>query len=690
MKNRVTRLSPLAFALAPLLAAAQTAPHVDPHEHARPPVSVGKVTVKASPTKKSLEELTQPVAVLTGESLDQVKAVSLGETVSKLTGVQSTSFGPAVGRPIIRGMDGARVAVTSNGMGTGDVSTLSNDHAVTVEPFLADQIEVLKGPATLMYGSGAIGGAVNVIDGRVPDTITTDHITGRTELRYGTANSAKTGMFRLDGAGMGGKLIIHADAVHRESGDLKIPGYADIHGAEEDDAIFGQIPNTFVRTDSAALGASWFGSHGFLGGGVSMFSTRYGIPAGAHVHEHDHDHDGHNDHAHEEHSDNVRIVMNQRRGEIKGALENVGPFVAIRPHVVRNNYTHTEFEGDAVGTVFENVSTTMRTDFILRKFGGWDNAFGVQAGRETQSAIGDEAFIPSTRSRDSSAYWYGGKRISPVQLDAGARVGRVSISPDSHDDRRFTTKSGAVSAKWFVTPSFNINGGLDHAERAPSVEELFANGPHIATQTYEMGDETLSVEKANRGELGLGWKSRGLSANVSVYQARFDNFSYLKDMGFEEDHLPVRQWVQAPARFTGVDAEVKWNFANNDSGVWDARVFGDTVRAKLTNGVNLPRIAPSRVGAELSWRRDDWRASLSSIQVSKAKNLAPGETPTKGYNRVDAHVAWHHDFTPTHGFEIFLDGTNLLNKDIRLNTSFLKDSAPQAGRRFEFGIRTFF
>src|SRR5690554_5959405 len=313
------------------------------------PTDLDAVIVRASPLAKSAEDLTQPVEVLAGERLDEAKASSLGETVNRLPGIQSSYHGPGVGRPIIRGMDGARVQVLSDGLSSGDVSTVSVDHAVTIEPFLANQIEVLKGPATLLYGSGAIGGAVNVIDGRIPEEATFQPLEGRAELRAGSVADERTGMLRLDGTSASGRMVFHFDALHRETGDYRIPGHAELE-PEGDDPAYGRLPHSFLRTDSAAVGASWVGDRGFLGAGYSLFNSRYGVPGHAHPeHDHDHDHGHDDDDGHGDQDDHgVHIVMDQRRSEVRGGLDALGRFQGLRVKLARNEYTHTEYEDGAI------------------------------------------------------------------------------------------------------------------------------------------------------------------------------------------------------------------------------------------------------------------------------------------------------------------------------------------------------
>ncbi|GAB3743999.1 TonB-dependent receptor [Lysobacter olei] len=717
---RAPRRLPLALALALVLPAVHAAePPQAQTEHEHDAVDLDAVIVKATPLAGTAEELTRPVEVLTGEELDEAKANSLGETVNKLPGVQSSYFGPGVGRPIIRGFDGARVQVVSDGLGSGDVSTVSVDHAVSIEPFLADQIEVLKGPATLLYGSGAIGGAVNVIDGRVPEAVTDQPLQGRAELRAGSVNDEKTGMVRLDGTSASGNLVFHFDALHRETGEVEIPGQAESawllaeHGEEADPANEGRLPNSFVRNDSAALGVSWVGSRGFVGMGYSLFNSRYGIPGGGHAHADEGDGEG------DAHGDGVHIDMDQRRTELRAGLNDLGMFQSLRAKVARTEYTHTEYEGDAVGTVFDNDSTEARIELVHQPLAGWNGAFGVQWGQRDFVAVGDEAFVPGSSSSDAGLFWIGQRDVGPVKLELGARHDRSKVDVDESvaigPSRDFDTTSLSAGLKWEPIDPVHIMFGLDRAQRAPSAEELYSNGLHVATNSLELGTPTLDVETANRAELGIHWHHGPFKASASIYHVRFDDYLYLADTGLVEHEVPIRLWTQGDARFNGAEAEASWAFADNASGQWDLRVFGDLVRGELAGsgtrevaftleheGVsedyiaelpqdgNLPRIAPSRLGAELRWELGQWRASLGAVRYAEQDRVAAYERPTDGYTLVDAHVAWHLDTAGGNGLEVFVDGSNLLDEEARPHTSFLKELSPLPGRGFVVGVRAFF
>lgn len=732
--------TPLATAMAvalliaaPTFAAETGGPSPQSHDPDHEPVDLSAVQVRGAVLPGTAEDLARPVEVLTGERLDAAKASSLGETVNKLPGVQSSYFGPGVGRPIVRGFDGARVQVLSDGLGSGDVSTVSADHAVSIEPFLADQIEVLKGPSTLLYGSGAIGGAVNVIDGRVPETITVEPLQGRAELRGGSVNDEKTGMLRLDGTSASGNLVFHFDALHRETGNYDIPGYAEsarqlaAEGEVPDPATAGTLANSALRTDSGAFGLSWVGSRGFVGAGYSLFNTRYGVPGHSHG-----DGDGHDsDHDHGEDGDDaVHILMDQHRSELRAGLDELGVFETLRVKFADTRYTHTEFEGEAVGTVFDNSSQEARVELVHQPWAGWRGAFGVQWASRDFNAVGDEAFVPATEGNDTGLFWIGERRSGDFKFELGARHDRNTIdsapqmlAPQRQNSRKFEAKSASAAVQWEVSEHFHASLGIDRAQRIPTAEELFSNGLHVATGTLEVGDETLGVETANRIELGLRWHGDRLDMGLAAYTIRYADFIYqatpksLADPGsaLMDGGVPVQLWNQADARFQGMEADASIELADNDTGIWDLRLFGDLVHGKLEHGGDrdvdvevfhgehvhehaarisqqghLPRLAPARLGSELSWSRGPWRASVGAVRYMKQDRVAINETTTPGYTLVDAHLAWHRDTPAGNAWEVFIDGSNLLDQEARPHTSFLKDLAPLPGRGVAFGVRAFF
>ncbi|NOT89104.1 MAG: TonB-dependent receptor [Lysobacter sp.] len=633
-----------------------------------PAEELDTIVVTANPLRLTAEALSQPVDVLAGEQLDQAKSATLGETLDKLPGVQTSNFGAGVGRPIIRGLDGPRVGVLSGGLSSQDVSTISQDHATAVEPFLADQIEVLKGPATLLYGSGAIGGVVNVVDGRIAERRLDETFGGRAELRYDSVDNGRTAMARVDASGADGALVLHADGVYRDQDDYDIPD--------------GKQRNSFVETRTGALGASYIGADGFIGVSASRYDNRYGNPG--------------------EPGDpsagegGVSLDMLQNRFELKtGINRDFWIFDGLRGSFASTNYEHTEFEGAAVGTVFTNDANEGRLELTHKPIANWTGAIGFQTGDRVFEAVGEEAFVPRTKTRSRGLFWMEHGQWDALQVDLGVRADRVSSDAAGLRRRSFTPMSLSAGALWRFNDAWRVTLNLDRAERAPAEEELFADGPHAATASYEIGEPGLREERANQAEVGLHYHGARFEAKAALYATRFDGFIYLADTGTftppepGADPLPIRQWSQADAKFQGMEAEFIAHLLDNERGKLDLRAFGDHVRGELDSGENLPRVVPSRFGVDLNWNADRWRVALGATRVMRQNNVAPDETATDGHTLIDAHFAWHWDVND-YGGEVFVDGSNLGDVDARVHTSFLKDNVVLPGRNFGLGVRLFF
>jgi len=654
-----------ALALGILAALVQPALAADGHPHkAREEArTLDEVTVTATPLKTALDELARPAEVLTGIALDERREATLGETVASLPGVQSSWFGPGVGRPIIRGLDGARVQVLANGLGALDASTVSADHAVSIEPFLADGIEVLKGPANLFFGNGAIGGAVNVVDRRLPTERAERFISGRAELRAGSANNESAGLFRLDGGS--GPFAWHLDGLLRETDDIETPE--------------GTLESSATSTRAAAGGLSFLGERFFWGASLSSFETDYGVPG--HGHEGGHGHD---------HEEAVLIKLDQTRSDFRLGMNDLGPFQQLSLRGAFNDYRHTEIEENEIATRFLNDALELRLEAVQKEFAGWNGAFGLQYGERDFVADGDEAYVPSTLTRDRGLFLLQERSFGDFKLELGARHDRIDVKmTDGLAARDFRTNSGSLGLRWAPVEAWHFTLNLDRAERAPSAEELYAEGAHLATSTYEIGDPWLDEETASRAELGAHWHTERLRARAAVYQTRFKDFIYLADTGLEIDELPVRLWVQDDARFTGWELEATATLAEGANGTWTLRGFADGVRGRLEDGGNLPRVAPGRFGAELGWALDAWRAGLGAVHYREQDRVAAGEDPTDGFTLVNAQLSYHWD-TRTFGWEAYLKGSNLTDREARLHTSFLKDVAPLMGRNLTAGLRVFF
>lgn len=676
---------PLTIAIASLLTAPWTAPHAQVDSGQTPEDSVAKeidrVVVTASPLGNSVDDLAKPVSVLSGDELNLAKSNTLGETVAGEAGVQSTFFGVGVGRPIIRGQEGSRVQVLANSMLTGDVSTVSADHAVTLEPFLADQIETLRGPAVLLYGSGAIAGAVNVVDGRVPTEPYDDPLGGRAELRYNTNNDGYTGMGRLDGTFANEAFSWHVDFVTRDLKDYDIPGYAFsqqlideqiAQGASIDDFAKDTQPNSNLTTDSIAVGATWFGEKSWLGASYNDFQTNYGIPPGAEP-------------------DFVRIDLSQNRFDMQGGINDIGIFKSLAVRLADTDYQHTELEGTETGTQFFSDTFEMRLEAVQNQWRGWDGAFGIQYVDNDFEAVGEEAFVPPTATIDWGFFVLQERAFGPFKLELGARYDGVSVTPDAIglSEQNYNLFSYSIGGLWKINELFHMTLTLDDAERAPTAEELFSFGPHVATGLFEIGTPDLNKEQSTGGNIGLHFHTDTFEASVSAYRTKYDNFTYLQETGDELDGLPVALWTQTDATFEGWEAQLSWDFLENDSGLWTLNAITDSVKATTTSGENLPRIVPARVGADIAWQMGNWTGGFGVLHVFDQNSVAPDETKTEGYNWFNANLAYNWSLGST-DLQVFLDGSNLGNEEARVATSYLKDFAPLPGRTFEAGLRIYF
>jgi iron complex outermembrane receptor protein len=627
-------------------------------------VQLPSITVTASPLAEPGAELIQPSTVLSGAELDDRRGNTIGETVNQIPGVQSSYFGAGVGRPIIRGLEGSRVQVLEGGISSLDLSGASNDHAVSIDPFLADQIEVLKGPSTLLYGAGAIGGVVNVVDGRIPET-PVDGVTGRAQLEGNTVNDERNGVARIDAGN--GTLAIHGDYVRHFADDYDIP-----HG--------GTLENSDVSTRSAAGGVGYTGDSAFAGVSVSQFEDHYGIPTGPRDGPIDPDVEA------------TRIDMHQTRVDVKaGVIQPTSWLDRLTLRFGHNDYEHLEHAADEEnGTLFRNDGYEARLEAVHAKIGAWRGSFGLQYGDRDFSAIGEETIVPNTKIRETGVFVVEQADYAPFKLQLGARYDDNTLDPATGNEATFNAVSLSSGATWDFTKDWHVALNLDRAQRAPDEEALFVDGAHDATGSFEIGDPNLQKETANQIDLALHYHSDDVQASIGAYCNRFDDFIYLEDTDQVEDGLPVRIWSQHDATFHGFEGEARLKVAENAAGRLDLRAFADTVRAKLTDGAgNLPRISPARVGLSLLWNRDDWRASLGATRYAKQDDTAPFETPTAGFTLINAHLSYDLHTGPT-TWEAFVDGSNLGNEEARLATSFLKDRAPLPGRALVFGVRSYF
>lgn len=694
MKSFVVARALAALVAIPLVAAGQQPPSGEKQsEDGKKPATgpakkIEQITVTASPLGKGESELAQPASVLDADELRRKRAASIGDTLAGETGVQSSAFGPAAGRPVIRGLDGARVRVLENGIGTLDASSVSPDHMVTTESLHADQIEILRGPASLLYGSGAIGGIVNVVSNLIPRR-PAEGLSGDVEARGATANRERTLGANLNGGA--GEFAWHLDGSKRKSENYRIPrGARDGVNAAREEPIDGdRLPDTFLDAKSAGLGGSWVGSGGYLGAGTEYLENTYGLPNG----------------------EGSKIHLEQKRYEISGETNPLkSPITKLKVRVGTTDYQHEEIESSgSVATTFKNRATEGRLEAAHAAVAGLTGTVGVQVQDQDLSALGEEALFPRTRSRSQGFFAVEQLEAGAWTFDAGLRVERntrrLKLDEETAErfpgavDRSFNLATGAAGVVWRFAPGYNASVNLTQAQRAPATEELYSRGLHGATATYEVGDPNLRKEVSRNIDLLVRKTQGDVRWKVNVYANRIRDYIYTASVDEDGDGNPDRvddegaadpsgvlaqRYSQGDARFRGVEAEWSWRPGDRSRGV---RVFGDLVRAKLANGDNLPRISPARLGVQVDGRAGPWGASLTALRAFAQRNTAPLETATGGYTRVDAEVSWQWASERGTNLTVFLQGTNLTDATIRVHTSYLKDLAPLMGRSFVLGLR---
>ena len=652
---------PLFIAISSLLSQATWAQTVQPVETDK--ALLDKVVVTADPFNSSVEGIVQPAEVLSGKELDAKKSNTLGESIGSLVGVSTSYFGPGVGRPVIRGLDGPRVAVLSNGLASDDVSNVSQDHAVTIEPFLSDQIEVIKGPTTLLYGGGAIGGIVNASDGRIATSALEPGISGRAETRYDNGSNGFTQLLRTDWSS--DTAALHFDGVYRDNDDIAGPN--------------GDIANSAVSTRTGAVGGSVFSDWGYVGASLSRYLNDYGNPAEPG--------DGINP--------GVTLAMQQTRFESKAGYNK--PFIGLDQIKLSYSYTdyqHTEFEGEAIGTQFFSTGHQFRAEGLHTYSSDHQGVFGFQAQQKKFEAIGAEAFIPPSESSGGGLFFVDQYNWGKVKTEFGGRYDRNKTQADGFNQRKFDLFTLSAAARLPLGTSFDLTANLDSAQRAPVEEELYSNGIHAATGAYEIGNPNMVKESALQGEIGLHYHSKAFELKASVYRNNYSDFIYLTDTGlfFDDggDLLPIRQWSQTDANFTGYELEGTLKLAQSEDYTSNIRLFTDGVKAKKDAGGYLPRIPANRWGGEWLWDTTNWNGNVLLVHTLEQTDIDTFETSTDSYTILNAYVAYRFINGTNTTWEAFLQGNNLTNQEARAATSAIKDLVPLPGRTVSLGFRIFF
>lgn len=656
------------FALAPIAAACfSLAVHAEPAE------SLDKVVVTGNPLKSQV--LAQPSDSLSGDQLVLTRAANLGDTLQGLPGVAATNFGPNASRPSIRGLDGDRVRILSNSGASVDASNLSFDHGVAIDPLVIDKVEVLRGAAALLYGGNAVGGVVNTLDNRIPRALIKG-VSGAAEVRLGGASNDKSGAVVLDGgsgaphAGFGW----HVDLAGRDADDQRTPRF-DSEGESRT-----SVRNSAARSHGGAVGGSVFFQGGYAGVSVDDFHTDYGTTAEA----------------------DVTIRMQRQRLATAGEWATAdGPVHRISWQLSRNRYEHQEVEGTGdIGTTFKSTGTDGRLELehapINASWGQVRGLVGLQTEVLNFSALGDEAFVPSTRTRNNGLFVLEQTRLGGVDWSAGARVEQARVDSDGGDrfgdaqSRRFTPKSLSLSGVLPLAGGWSASANLNRTERAPAYYELFANGLHLASAAFEQGDATLGVERGKGLDLGVKWEGDGSHMHVNVYETRFDNYIALQANGTmvpdgDGGTVPFYSFHGVPARLRGVELEGRWQVRPAIALLSQL----DAVRGENTQtGEPLPRLAPLRAMLGLALKQGDWSGTLEWRGAARQTRVAQFDTATPGYGTVRLSVARQLHWDKVDALW-YLKLDNLGNKLAYNATAVptIRDLSPQPGRSASTGLQ---
>ncbi len=643
---------------------ALTAPEAAPPVPAAQPRSVETIVVTASSLGDPSDAISQGVAVINrGEALQASISGGIGETLAGIPGVRSTFYGVNASRPIVRGLGEDRIRLVLNGLQGIDASTISPDHAPAIDGLDAEGIEVLKGPAALRYGGNAVGGVVNVVDGRLPTKLPEKPFAGEIFLAGSSAEDAGTAAFKL--VGTRGNGVLRVDGFRREGQDYKIPGFSQTAAlrAVTGDDTEGTAFNT--RGEIWALGGSVarITDKTSLALTTRQTKSNYGIPG-----------------------EEAFIELSQTRYDFQASIKDLGFLDTLTFSITTGDYSHSEIEFDgAIGTVFTNEGYEGRLEARHRSIGDFDGVFGLQFASNDFAAKGDEAFILPVTIETVGAFWVERFNQDNWGAEVGARYEQRDYSGLA-GTRSFDL--GSFSASAFLKPidglRLSLNAG--YTERAPTEVELFADGPHAATQAFEIGDADLKTETATSLEGVARWQIGGATVDLNVWRSSFDGFIAFNPTNQIEDDLPVFLVSQKDATLSGAELHVTWPLGQVAG--WSVVGDGgmDTVRGSYDGGGAIARMPPAMVTLGLEAKSPQMRVRAEVQSIAKQTRSAAFETQTAGSTALNALWSWR-PVQSNDRIELTFGGRNLTNEDIREHTSFLKDYLPKPGRSIRVSLK---
>lgn len=656
------------------------------------------------PTQRG--DMLSSVAVVQGAQLTQALRPSIGETLQHTPGVSASSFGPTASRPVLRGLQGERVRLLTDGLGSIDVSNTSADHAAVVNPLLAERIEVLRGPQSLLYGSAAIGGVVNVIDKRIPTHIPDEPIHVDAQAGYGSAAKERSLAGSID-APLGGGWVAHADGSYLKSGNLRIGGHAltpalraqalassllpeEEHDHDEDDhghdhgdeidfaanaAVKGKLPNSASRTWTAGAGLAYIGDNGNIGLSYSRYDSLYGVPLRFAT-------------APGQEQEAPRLSLVQNRFDARAEVNTSGILDKVTLRLGYASYRHYELgEGNEIHTAFYNKGMEGRLELTQARRGAWRGVTGAQFYTRDFNVVGEEAFLPKNSTAQIGLFTLQQLDYGALKVEAGARYEHTTLKATPGPEQvqffsgsqDFDVFSTSLGASYGLFGNWRLGVNLSRTARAPSAEELFANGAHAGTSSFEVGNPDFRTERSWGAEAILRGSGTNYSLEASIYTNRFSNFIYEDLTGEIEDGLPVYAFQQADARYYGFEVQGSVTLARFGDSKIVADGLADYVRATIKGSGPAPRIPALRMlgGVAFETPKVDLRGEVE--RVTTQDRVAAFETATKGYTLVNLEAnirPWGTD----RPLSFALSANNLFDVNARRNASFLKDYAPLGGR----------
>ncbi|WP_095012526.1 TonB-dependent receptor [Tsuneonella mangrovi] len=634
-------------------------------------------------------------SVVQGVALQRSLAGQIGEVLESQPGVSMSGFAPGASRPVLRGFSGSRVKLLIDGIGSIDASNVSDDHAVAIDPFNAERIDVLRGPAVLLYGSQAIGGAVNVIDKRIPNRLPDEPIHIDALLGAGNAADMRESALSLD-APIGGGFAAHLDGSYHRSGDVSVPGYtvaeplrasllAQADAAQATDPALaaalrgqadqsGSLPDSGTSTYDITGGIAFFQGDSNMGASLSYYDTYYGVP------NRPGDVGGEPGH----------IGLRQWRGDLRADLAlGDGLFSKLNSRVAFSHYTHSEYDGPNIGTTFNVEGLEARSELVEAERSGWSGSLGVQYTSRHLDTIGDP-LLPRNLLSQFAVFAMQQVPLGGLQMQVAGRYEHASIAaPDIGEHKSYGSFSGALGLSYLVTDGLELGANLNRVARSPSPEELFIDGYHDATQTYERGDASLVPEKAVGGELFARGTIGEARVSLTGFYDHFQDYIYQYNTGLTIGGAPLYQFAQGDANYSGFEGEFDVPLVQSDSFALKAETRASYVRAKLTNDTNVPLIPPLSLFGAL--QADAGRVSLRGevAWFGRQDKVAPNETPTDGYTFVNAELTWR-PLQGDNNVTVLLKADNIFNVTGRLATSLTKDYTPQPGRDISASVRVSF